>query len=153
MIIDPDAPLALPIATKFFEAISRRLGEFLYLIHTFDLPEFAEGNALNRCESAAVKSLENPLRFSVSERSDHALIVPRLTLNVKRLTGPLQCQSTCVSTRSTRQRASGSMMRMRVTKRVACSSLSKTTRLVTSPPRTCSHRQTVFVIGVLVCKG
>ncbi len=67
LIVDPDAPLALTIATEFFEAVSGRFGKLFNPVHAFDLPELAKGDPFNRREPAAMEALEEPLGFFVRE--------------------------------------------------------------------------------------
>jgi hypothetical protein len=58
LIVDPDTPLAIPIAAKFFQPVSRRLCKFFDSVHACDLAELPEGNSLGRREPAGSETLE-----------------------------------------------------------------------------------------------
>jgi hypothetical protein len=90
LIVDPDTPLAFPIATKFFQPVSGRLCKFFDAVHARDLAKLAEGNSFDRGEPAGTDPVKQPLGFLIRKGPDHGFSVARLTFNVKQLLVPNQ---------------------------------------------------------------
>jgi hypothetical protein len=72
LIVDPQAPLARPLAPELFQHISGRLVEFLNRRYRVNLPQLPKSYPLKCRKSPAVPVVEDLLGFFVGKRTDHA---------------------------------------------------------------------------------
>ena len=71
LIVDPDAVLALPIASKRLKAIAWKDGQITKLACRVQLLELALRHPRHVLQATASLPREEPLSFAVSERPDH----------------------------------------------------------------------------------
>lgn len=72
LVVDPQTPLAFPIAFEPLQPVTRRLVQVFNAKNPVNLPELAQSNSFYRPESPAVTVIEDFLSFSVGERANHA---------------------------------------------------------------------------------
>jgi len=73
LIIDADAPLALALSVKSFQAIPWRTRQFVSALHAVDLPQLSKGRSIRGCKSTAMLAPEKPFRFFIRKGPDHIL--------------------------------------------------------------------------------
>jgi hypothetical protein len=77
LIVDADAVLAIPVAFQRFQAVAGEPGKVHQAAGLMQLVELPSGGSLDRLKPLGELIVEQPLGFSVPERTDHLFIVYR----------------------------------------------------------------------------
>ena len=83
--VDPDAVLTRAVASKLLQSISRRKPQVCKALGSIEVEELAKSNPLNfGCKPPNGLPLKQPFRLAVREAPNHAEIITRCVINVKR---------------------------------------------------------------------